>query len=74
MIAIDAERIHLRVGVLRRVPAIDPEALDVRGRLRKRPVLTFADPLSLPGAKIRTLNLLLLNAVIASEAISMGSE
>src|ERR1700730_9719728 len=43
MIAIYVERIHRRIGVLRRVPAIDPEALDVRGRFWQRPVLAFAD-------------------------------
>jgi hypothetical protein len=43
VIAIYVERIHRRIGVLRRVPAIDPEALDVLGRFRERPVLAFAD-------------------------------
>src|ERR1700730_13847300 len=43
VIAIDVEGVHRRVGVLRRVPAIDPEALDVLCRLRKPPVLAIAD-------------------------------
>jgi hypothetical protein len=43
VIAIDVEGVHRRIGVFRRVPAIDPEALDVRGRLGERPMLAFPD-------------------------------
>src|SRR4029077_6439839 len=43
VIAIDLERIHGRVGFLRRVPAIDAEAFDVHDRLWQRPVLTLTN-------------------------------
>src|SRR6516165_9223009 len=41
VIAIDSERIYLGVGTPCRIPAIDPETLDVLGRFRQRPVLTL---------------------------------